>query len=174
MALDLTIKNLLLLSLCAELIPELHLLFITLCVNTLHLFPIYCRLNRTPIIELKIEHSIVTQIDFDLAESSNIIYLGQYDTVSVHNGTAESTIYESFDLEGFFPTSFTEIIVLDPVEQCLKKFDRTTGMQSAFSGTCIYGQSVWRHPTSIIIDRMNSSQYLVTDIATVKAVDVAT
>ena len=131
-------------------------------------------MNRTPIIELKIEHSIVTQIDFDLAESSNIIYLGQYDTVSVHNGTAESTIYESFDLEGFFPTSFTEIIVLDPVEQCLKKFDRTTGMQSTFSGTCIYGQSVWTHPTSIIIDRMNSSQYLVTDIATVKAVDVAT
>ena len=53
--------------------------------------------------------------------------------------------------------------------------DRTTGMESVFSRTCIYGQKTdWNFPTTIIIDRMNSSQFLVADIETVKAVDVVT
>ena len=167
---------LLLLGLCATLIPGpvLHLIFITLCFNTLQLFPIYCRINRTPIIELKLEHWWCAQIELDLAESSNIIYIWQ-DALSVHNGTAESIIYESILLWDFLKTSCTEIIVADPPHVCLAKIDRTTGIRSAFSGTCIPSQQKdWINPTSIIIDRMNSSQYLVTDMKTVKAVDVVT
>ena len=81
----------------------------------------------------------------------------------------------SYELSGFLQTSCTQIIVADPPHVCLAMIDRTTGIRSAFSGTCIPSQQKdWINPTSIIIDRMNSSQYLVTDMKTLKAVDVDT
>ena len=113
----------------------------------------------------------------DMADSRNIIYLGNQMGIYVHfhNGTDDLTLSENIGWAfGFLQTSCTEILVAATNANCLMKINRTTSMVSEFSGTCKGENSELSQPADIAIDRMNHSQYLVTENKALKAVDVET